>query len=51
MGVISLDMLAVIVDALSPLISVVLAVTLFSGVSLAIITPFLFVVRAGMPRV
>jgi hypothetical protein len=48
---VSLDILAAIVQALSPLFSVVLAFFVFGGVSLAVVIPFLFIVRAGIPRI
>lgn len=51
MGVVSLDVLVVIADALSPLIAVGLAFFLFMGVAVAVIVPFLFIVRVGIPRV
>jgi hypothetical protein len=51
MNMVSLDVLVVIADALAPLIEVALAFFLFSGVAVAVIVPFLFIVRVGIPRV
>jgi hypothetical protein len=48
---VSLPILAVIVDALSPLFSVALACFVFGGVSLAVVVPFLMIVRVGIPRI
>jgi hypothetical protein len=48
---VSLDVLALIAGALAPLFSLALAGFVFGAFSLAVVIPFLLIVRVGMPRV
>jgi hypothetical protein len=47
----SLDLLAVILDAFAPLLVLLGAVFLAGGVLIALATTFLFIPRVGIPRV
>lgn len=47
----SVGILAVIIEAFAPLISIGVAFFIFGGFALAVVTPFLFIVRVGTPKV